>query len=104
MKLFSITGIVCTLIVSVTLTSCKKAPYISLNTPSAIEFAFNGGQGEIVFSTNRPWSASNTGDWCTLPQTSGEGGECSIPLIISPNPDFDPRRCTVSVSTEAGSF
>lgn len=104
MKLFSITGIVCTLIVSVTLTSCKKAPYMSLNTPSAIEFAFNGGQGEIVFSTNRPWTASNTGDWCTLPQTSGEGGECSIPVVIAPNPDFDPRMCTVSVSTEAGSF
>lgn len=104
MKRYYVGMLACVLLVAASAQSCKEAPFISLDTPTSVAVPFEGGPVTISFSVNRTWSASYTGDWCSLPQSSGEGGDISLVVDVAPNPDPDARSCKVSVSSEGGSF
>ena len=105
MKRFSLKKLACVLLIAALLPSCKKAPFLSLDTPVSMSVPFEGGPVTISFSSNRPWTASSTGSgWCSLARSSGESGEISLGVDIAPNQDPDARSCVVTVNSEGGSF
>ena len=104
MKNFSARLLTCLLFAALFAPSCKKAPFLDPASPLSMDFSFEGGTASISFSTNRTWSAKPSASWCSLPENSGKGGEMTLVFTVAPNTDSDPRSCTISVSSEAGSF
>ena len=85
--------------------ACHKSPYLSLKSPDSIQSPSAGGPLAISFSTNCPWTAESSADWCKPSVTSGAAAEgISLKVDCDENTDHNPRSCRVTVRTESGSF
>lgn len=84
------------------LTSCEKAPFITMTGPRSFIFTRDGGSQSITFTCNRPWSVSSTESWIQISPSSGEASDKDITVTIkcSPNTTYDPRSATVTVKLE----
>jgi len=84
------------------LTSCEKAPFITMTGPRSFNFTRDGGSQSITFTCNRPWSVSSTESWIQISPLSGEASDKEITITIKcmPNTTYDPRSATVTVKLE----
>lgn len=99
-RFLNILGIV--LALSVIVTSCEKAPFLTLSTPKTINFSDQGGTQSITFAANRDWSVSSSDSWCRVSPSSGNkaDGDISVTLTCEPNTTYDPRNATITVKVE----
>lgn len=89
-------------ILSLLLSSCEKAPFITMTGPRSFNFTRDGGSQTITFTCNRPWSVSSTESWVQITPSSGEASDKDVTVTIkcSPNTTYDPRSATVTVKLE----
>lgn len=82
--------------------SCEKAPLLTLNCPSNISFPVEGGSQTVSFSTNRDWKVSSSESWCTVSPSSGVSGQENSTFKIScdRNTSYDTRVCTITITAE----
>ncbi len=58
-----------------------------------------GASQTINFKTNTVWTiSSDKKDWVSFDTTSGEAGEVSVSMTVSPNETYDARTATVTVT------
>ncbi len=57
---------------------------------------------KLAIKTNINWTVSSSENWCTLLPVSGSAGTHQIEMIVTDNPDTDPRTATVTM--QAGSL
>ena len=100
MKRFVLLNAALLLTVAAFFSSCKKEPFLNIDTPLSIEFTSDGGQSSIVFHTNRAWTATPTASWCSISEASGKGGDATIIVYAESNSDHNPRNCRVTISME----
>jgi len=82
--------------------SCEKAPFLVVNTPSSVNFAEQGGTQRVAFTANRDWTVSSSDSWCKVSPASGlkSEGELSFTITCDPNSSFDSRNATVTIKAE----
>ena len=92
-------GVICALAV---LSSCVKAPFLTLNGSKSIMFTDEGGSQSITFSCNRAWTVSASEKWIRVSPSSGEASDGNIPVSIAceKNSTYDPREATITITTE----
>lgn len=84
------------------LSSCEKAPFVTMTSPSSYNFTREGGTQTIVFSCNRDWSLSSSESWILISSTTGKAADGDIALTItcSPNTTYDSRTATITLKVE----
>lgn len=94
--------IIALLFVIISLFSCQKAPFLTLNTPSSISFSEQGGTQDIIFQANRNWSASSSESWCKVSPASGtaSNGPVSVTVRCDANTTYDDRTAMVTITIE----
>lgn len=79
--------------------STSSEPYFS--HAEKIDFTSEGGEKEIVFTTNKSWKVSSPMAWCSLSPTSGESGEnIRLKIQTQPNTTYDERNATIRIQAE----
>lgn len=73
-----------------TLFSCTKEEdntqlYLNTLEDAFVSFDFNGGAKEIKFYSSAEWRIYGQNDWCTVSQESGNAGNVSLNIVVSPN-------------------
>ena len=83
-------------------TSCQKAPFVTLNTPKSFSFTRDGGTQNISFTCNRDWSVSSSESWIQVSPSSGTAsdGEVTVKITCAANTTYDPRSATITVKVE----
>ena len=92
------------LLLGVVVAACKEDPYLTLESNDSYEFTSAGGTVQLAFSTNQTWSANASQPWCSLSASSGDAGSITLTVSVAASDDASSRRCSVTVSTGAGSF
>ena len=84
------------------LSSCEKAPFVTLTGSRSLTFARQGGSQTISFSCNRNWSVSSSENWVQISPSSGEAtdGDIKVTITCSPNTTYDLRVATLTVKVE----
>ena len=84
------------------ITSCQKAPFITMTGPRSYTFTREGGSQSFAFSCNRDWSISSTESWVRISPSSGSAsdGDITVTLTVEPNSAYDPRTATVTLVVE----
>ena len=79
----------------------QETPSLSVDKTS-LSFAPAGGSEGFQISSNTSWSISSDGTgWCTVSQTSGEGGAAII-VQVQPFTEAIARSATITVTTPSG--
>lgn len=86
-------------VVAVAAAACQEEPLPDAVTPSSIEIPVLsvGGGTTVSFSTNCAWTASSDASFVTISPESGDAGDASITLTVTPNDTFEERVATVKV-------
>lgn len=84
------------------LSSCEKAPFVTMTGPRNYSFTRNGGTQSFAFSCNRNWTVSSTESWIRVSPSSGTptDGDITVTITCSPNTTYDPRTATLTVKVE----
>ena len=83
--------------------SCQKAPFITLNGSKDYTFSDQGGSQTLSFSCNREWSVSSSASWVRVSPSSGtvsDGGEVNVTITCEANTTYDPRNTTLTIRVE----
>lgn len=60
-----------------------------------------GGEVTVTFLSLGDWTVESDSEWCTIATTSGESGDGSITMTISPNGDDDlDRTATITINVD----
>lgn len=86
----------------------ETIPQITIHSGSTdlfhdgLVFPSNGGESEVVFSTNVSWSMSfdRYQGWCTLSQEKGEAGTHHIIIKATDNTTYDDRVAEITILAE----
>lgn len=89
-------------IVVLFISSCQKAPEITITGPASIELSEDGSSGTITFTANRDWSASWTDSWVSVSPSSGSASKdpVTVTLRCGANTTYDDRTATVTIKAE----
>lgn len=84
------------------MTSCQKAPELTLTSSSNIEFSADGSSGSITFTANRDWRVSSSDSWVTVSPSSGAAsdGPVTVNVRCNANTTYEDRTATVTVTME----
>ena len=63
---------------TLSLSSCQKAPELSITGLTNVEISPDGGSANISFSTNRDWAISWSDPWISVSSSSGSGSKNPI--------------------------
>lgn len=87
---------------TLSLSSCQKAPELSITGLTNVEISPDGGSANISFSTNRDWAISWSDPWISVSSSSGSGSKNPITISISciANPTYDDRSGIVTIKAE----
>ncbi len=87
---------------TLSLSSCQKAPELSITGLTNVEISPDGGSAIISFSTNRDWAISWSDPWISVSSSSGSGSKNPITISISciANPTYDDRSGIVTIKAE----
>ena len=82
--------------------SCQKAPYLTMTGPHSFTFNNEGGNQKLAFSCNRDWSISSSESWLQVSPSSGaaQDGDITVTVTCSPNTTFDTRISTLTLTVE----
>lgn len=85
-----------------TLSSCQKAPELTITSPASIELSADGSNGTITFTANRGWTASSSDSWVTVSPSSGEASDKPVTVTVrcNANTTYDDRTATVTIRME----
>lgn len=85
--------------IAVLLSSCEKAPFVTMNGPRNYNFPHDGGTQSFTFSCNKDWNVSSSESWIRVSPSSGKAadGEITVTITCSPNTTYDPRSATITV-------
>lgn len=85
-----------------TLSSCQKAPELTITSPASIELSADGSNGTITFTANRGWTASSSDSWVTVSPSSGEASDKPVTVTVRSNANttYDDRTATVTIRME----
>lgn len=84
------------------LSSCEKAPELTLTGPTSFELSADGGSATINFTANRDWRVSCSETWISVSPSSGKAasGTVAVTVKCNANTTYDDRMATVTVSLE----
>ena len=84
------------------LTSCQKAPFLTVNGPKSYTFQETGGSQTFTFSANREWKVSSSDSWIRVSPSSGTAadGEVKVTISCDPNTTYDARNATLTLKVE----
>lgn len=87
---------------SMTIVSCQKAPYLTLDEQKSLTFKDNGGSQTVSFTCNRAWTATSSDSWLMISPSKGDANEEGAQIIITcdANTTYDPRTAMVSITSE----
>lgn len=85
-----------------TLSSCQKAPELTITSPASVELSADGSNGTITFTANRGWTASSSDSWVTVSPSSGEASDKPVTVTVRSNANttYDDRTATVTIRME----
>ncbi|MBR6876276.1 MAG: leucine-rich repeat protein [Bacteroidales bacterium] len=81
------------------MSSCQKAPELTLTSSSNIEFSADGSSGSITFTANRDWTARAYDSWVSVSPTSGTAsdGPVTVTVRCNANTTYEDRSTTVTI-------
>lgn len=84
------------------LSSCQKAPELTLTGPASIELSADGSSGTITFTANRDWTASASDSWVSISPSSGTASDGMVIVSVrcNANTTYDDRTATVTIKME----
>lgn len=84
------------------ITSCQKAPELTITSPASIDLSADGSSGSITFMANRAWRVSSSDSWVTLSPSSGEPSETPVAVSVrcNANTTYEDRSATVTITME----
>lgn len=84
------------------ISSCQKAPEITITGPASIELSEDGSSGTITFTANRDWSARWSDSWVSVSPSSGSASKdpVTVTLRCGANTTYDDRTATVTIKAE----
>lgn len=84
------------------ISSCQKAPELTLTGPTSFELSADGGSATINFTANRDWRVSSSDNWITVSPSSGTAanGTVAVTAKCNANTTYDDRVATVTISME----
>ena len=84
------------------LTSCEKAPELTITSPASIELNVDGSSGSITFTANRDWSVSTSDAWISVSPSSGKASDGTVTVTVrcNANTTYDNRTATVTIRME----
>lgn len=84
------------------MSSCQKAPELTLTGPTSFELSADGGSATINFAANRDWRVSSSDNWITVSPSSGTAANGTIAVTVkcNANTTYDDRMATVTISME----
>lgn len=84
------------------MSSCQKAPELTLTGPTNFELSADGGSATINFTANRDWRVNSSDDWITISPSSGaaSNGTIAVSVKCNANTTYDDRAATVTISME----
>lgn len=84
------------------LSSCQKAPELTITGPTSVEINADGGNGSITFMANRDWKATTSDSWISVSPSSGTASEGTITLSVrcNANTTYEDRTATVTIRAE----
>lgn len=87
------------------MSSCQKAPELTLTGPTNFELSADGGSATINFTANRDWRVNSSDDWITISPSSGAASNGTIAVLVkcNANTTYDDRAATVTISMEGPS-
>ena len=90
----AITGLLCGI------SSCQKAPELTLTSSSNIEFSADGSSGSITFTANRDWTARANDSWVSVSPSSGAASDGAVTVTVRCNANitYEDRSTTVTIS------
>lgn len=82
------------------MSSCQKAPELTLTSSSNIEFSADGSSGSITFTANRDWTARAYDSWVSVSPTSGTAsdGPVTVTVRCNANTTYEDRSTTVTIN------
>lgn len=87
---------------SLSASSCQKAPELSIAGPTSIDLGADGGYVTITFTANRDWSISWFESWITVSPSSGAASDepISVTVRCNSNMTYDDRVTIVTLAAE----
>ena len=87
---------------ALSLSSCVKAPFLTINGSSSYNFTREGGTQNITFSCNRDWGVNSSCPWLNITPLSGTAsdGDITLTVTISSNTTYDSRTATFFIEAE----
>lgn len=82
------------------MSSCQKAPELTLTSSSNIEFSADGSSGSITFTANRDWTARANDSWVSVSPSSGAASDGSVTVSVrcNANTTYEDRSTTVTIN------
>lgn len=88
--------------IAAVLSSCQKAPELTLTGSASIELSEDGGSGSITFTANRDWEVSCSDSWVSVSPSSGTAsdGPVTVSVRCNANTTYEDRTATVTIRME----
>lgn len=82
------------------MSSCQKAPELTLTSSSNIEFSADGSSGSITFTANRDWTARANDSWVSVSPSSGAASDGAVTVTVrcNANTTYEDRSTTVTIN------
>lgn len=64
------------------LSSCEKAPELTLTGPTSFELSADGGSATINFTANRDWRVSCSETWISVSPSSGKAASGTVAVTV----------------------
>lgn len=88
--------------IAVGLSSCQKAPELTLTGPASLEISADGGSNSITFTANRDWSVRSSDSWVSISPSSGTASDGTVTVSIrcNENTTYEDRSATITITME----
>lgn len=96
------THLLTVLSIAIGLSSCQKAPQLTITSPPIVDMSVDGSRGTITFTANRDWTISTSDSWISVSPKSGEASKDPVSVTVSCNANttYDDRTATVTIRME----
>jgi len=87
---------------SLVMSSCQKAPELTVSGPTNIELSADGSSASITFTANRDWKVTSSDSWVSVSPSSGTAadGAVSVTVRCNANTTYEDRTATVTIKME----
>ena len=84
------------------MSSCQKAPELTITGPTNIELSADGSSASITFTANRDWKVTSSDSWVSVSPSSGTAadGAVSVTVRCNANTTYEDRTATVTIKME----